>query len=416
MAGGNKHALIEVPDFSGGMTSYLRLGAAAPLGSLPGDDLAARITSFEDDTRKREPGAPSEGERQAETAKLHTKGGWRDHSDGNRISTTRGDKIEVIGGNYRMLILGRGEHDSGWDVSGGHVGEVGETFAGGSTIEWVEEYGGTWKVVETTVKGQVDTTYHGNVIDRYYGKKKESTTGQEVLPTLSVKDDSVDDSKPDNINTVTTLNPVIVDRTWAESISSYTGSAALPVPSMKDVTWAKTVESETHATAMTDKTFADSTDSTTAVTGAITTVTSARSMKDTTTVEENVESESTAKKFISTTHGDSDDTTYGDTKSYSKGDSFTEVVGMETTINYGLVNELVLGAMIDSTIGATASLTVGASVDVNVSASADFSLSAKFSCTAGPSLEVGPEKVTLSVDKTHVGLSDKSIALMKLFV
>jgi hypothetical protein len=47
--------------------------------------------------------------RAAESAVLHTKGGWRDHSDGNRITTTRGDKVEVIRGNYKMVILGRQE-------------------------------------------------------------------------------------------------------------------------------------------------------------------------------------------------------------------------------------------------------------------------------------------------------------------
>ncbi|MFO0550169.1 MAG: hypothetical protein U0271_17375 [Polyangiaceae bacterium] len=45
--------------------------------------------------------------RQAETLRLLTKGGWWDHSDGNRITTTSGDKIEVIQGNYKMVVLGR---------------------------------------------------------------------------------------------------------------------------------------------------------------------------------------------------------------------------------------------------------------------------------------------------------------------
>ncbi len=42
-------------------------------------------------------------------AVLHGKGGWRDHTDGNRITTTRGDKVEVIRGNYKMVMLGRQE-------------------------------------------------------------------------------------------------------------------------------------------------------------------------------------------------------------------------------------------------------------------------------------------------------------------
>jgi hypothetical protein len=45
--------------------------------------------------------------RQAETLNLLTKGGWWDHSDGNRVSTTLGDKVEVIQGNYKLVVLGR---------------------------------------------------------------------------------------------------------------------------------------------------------------------------------------------------------------------------------------------------------------------------------------------------------------------
>jgi Abnormal spindle-like microcephaly-assoc'd, ASPM-SPD-2-Hydin len=45
--------------------------------------------------------------RQAETLKLLTKGGWWDHSDGNHISTTMGDKVEVVQGNYKLVVLGR---------------------------------------------------------------------------------------------------------------------------------------------------------------------------------------------------------------------------------------------------------------------------------------------------------------------
>ena len=45
--------------------------------------------------------------RQKETLALLTKGGWWDHTDGNRVTTTTGDKVEVIQGNYKMVVLGR---------------------------------------------------------------------------------------------------------------------------------------------------------------------------------------------------------------------------------------------------------------------------------------------------------------------
>src|SRR6185503_16823185 len=156
-----KYLLMEVPNFNCAesdehkMGTYLRLGAVKDLSiagsptapKSSGEDLASLVTSFIDDTRKRDgcPDFVSEAERQAETARLHTKGGWRDHSDGNRITTTRGDKVEVIKGNYRMLVLGRQEDTAGWDVSGGHVQDATELWTAATTIEWVQNYNGTWK-------------------------------------------------------------------------------------------------------------------------------------------------------------------------------------------------------------------------------------------------------------------------------
>ncbi len=63
--------------------------------------------------------------RALESSQLHTKGGWRDHTDGNRITTTRGDKIEVIRGNYKLIVLGRQDQTkpkyAGMDISGGQA-------------------------------------------------------------------------------------------------------------------------------------------------------------------------------------------------------------------------------------------------------------------------------------------------------
>jgi hypothetical protein len=49
--------------------------------------------------------------------------GWRDHCHGNRITTTQGDKIEVITGNYKLVVLGGsdGSKSTGLDMSGGHT-------------------------------------------------------------------------------------------------------------------------------------------------------------------------------------------------------------------------------------------------------------------------------------------------------
>jgi hypothetical protein len=418
MAGEGKYALLEVPDFGGGMSSYLRLGAAAPLGTSAGDDLAARIQSFTDDERKRD-GCPDfvpVGERKAETARLHTKGGWRDHADGNRISTTRGDKIEVIGGNYRMLILGRGEHESGWDISGGHVTEVSETFAGGTTIEWVEEYGGTWKVVETTVKGEVHSTYHGDVVDCYYGKRKVSVTGTESPGApLSYEDDSLDDTKKKEVKSIPKENPEIVEKTWAKRISSYTGSAALRVPVIHEEIWADIMKSTTNALSKTDTTTVEGESRSTTTATTITSVTEAGATKDVTTVEGTIESTTRAAKIVSTTHADSRDETYGDTTTYQQGNTDTTVEGIESTVNLGMVNEVVLGMMNEVTVGAEVAVTVGASVNVTVGVSTDISLAASVEIDCVSRIEISPSEVTVKLDETHVALSRKIVSGFNLY-
>ncbi|WP_437783486.1 hypothetical protein [Sorangium sp. So ce1097] len=413
-----KFALLEVPDLNGGQPSYLRLGAAAPLGESAGDDLAERIQTFTDDDRKRDgsPGFVSVGERKAETAKLHTKGGWRDHTDGNRISTTKGDKVEVIGGNYRLLILGRGEHQAGWDVSGGHITEVSETFGGGTTIEWVQNYGGTWKVVETTIKGEVHTLYHGDVYDYYFGKIKESQVGTDTFPTLEITDDYIDDKNPPSPQSIPTENPTIVDRTWAKSISSYTGSEKLPVPSITDETWAEVMVTKTNATSMTDETTVKGESKSTMKAASITSSTKVDGTMEDTTEADIIKSKTTATKIISETRADTKDEMYGDADSYTKGDSKTVVDGIETTINLGMVNEVVLGAMIETTLGAEVTFTGGGSVDVTVGAKVDLSMTASIDVSVGPKLEISPAGVELHMSKTEIALANKIISAFNLFV
>ena len=70
--------------------------------------------------------------------------GWRDHSDGNRITTTRGDKIEVVYGNYKLIVLGRQPDPGqgmGWEASGNNVQDfAGATMPGASvTVTWINK-------------------------------------------------------------------------------------------------------------------------------------------------------------------------------------------------------------------------------------------------------------------------------------
>ena len=242
MSGGQKHALLYVPDYEangGGQKSpltYLALGAYdathAHLSTARarGDDLlteagyAVGSPFFQDDARasqaaggtlpdvqmhanggttllhtgltyQRNDGDPSPtaaaSTRQGLTDELLTRGGWRDHTDGNRIVTVRGDKVDVVYGNYKRVVFGRvgpvaGAIDktSSWEVSGGHIFEKTSTGVNSLTsIEWVQETDETggdgtyWKVVETTEKGDLFVRYSGRVEEYFNGPSQTSKTG-----------------------------------------------------------------------------------------------------------------------------------------------------------------------------------------------------------------------------------------------
>ena len=200
-----KHLLLAVPDYgdtsfvnakgvnvSGtDLSSYLRLGsfnykseseaAKTLLGMIPQlnvatdpsrdeeyfpdatlafvSDLKAKVNPkgviFADDIRKRPQDVglstgddPDHGltetARRLESQVLYSRGGWRDHSDGNRISTTWGDKVEVVRGNYKMFVLGRQnnpEQAMGWEASGGHIQDAAPgTMPGASYwLEWIDD-------------------------------------------------------------------------------------------------------------------------------------------------------------------------------------------------------------------------------------------------------------------------------------
>ncbi len=392
---GGKYILIEAPNFNNAaqeataMSSYLRLGAvkdpaiaanpSAPKAS--GEDLAALVTTFIDDDRVRD-GCPQfipVADRKAETAKLHTKGGWRDHSDGNRITTTRGDKVEVIQGNYRMLIRGRQDHDSGFESSGGHVSESGITFAGSSEIRWVDNYDGTWRVVEETVKGDVFTTYQGDTHDVYYGNLKDSVTGTES-PALGKE------------------NPVITDRTWAKSITSYTGSAALPVPLLADETWADLIESKTTATTMRDTTEC----------GAMESSTRATSMTSSTTVTSMVDTTTAASMTSTTLCPAIVDTTIGNTVS--------TIVGSETEIVSGTVTELTIGSEMSITMGTVIDITIALMLDICIAGKIEVNIGAGISVDLAATYEITPKKIQAAAMRISTGASHTQVGATHSFV
>jgi hypothetical protein len=289
-----KYLLLDVPNFNEAtvpgeqMRSYLRLGAVDPrvAGNVDrsdwGEDLAVKAKKatrldkekgsngdaqrsaaytdqeivFEDDVRDRDPsdGSWPVSKRLEESERIHTKGGWRDHSDGNRITTTRGDKVEVIRGNYKLVVVGRQSKDledsdptmdgiaSGFDFSGGEVRGMGMNMGEFETtsVQWVEDDGGRYRFVEKNQKGDTYSIYWGDVHEEFFGEWKVDVTGSETPETYP-------HVVPD-VSAPSKVNPKIVSRTWAESIEEYTGSSIKRIPSIKGETWAENTEELTDLT------------------------------------------------------------------------------------------------------------------------------------------------------------------------
>lgn len=196
------------------------------------------LVGFADDTRSRKSADKAKSVRQAETKNLLTKGGWWDHADGNRVTTTTGDKIEVIQGNYKMVVLGR-QPSSGYDLGNVFITDV----SGGlfqeqnacptpciKTVEYTES-GGVWTLFQDNGKGKVVTRFEGEQLDYFVGTKKEAYVGQNYDGTVSATSDL----------------PEVVSKTWAKKIETYTGADDKPVPAIHSYTFAKEIQNYTFA-------------------------------------------------------------------------------------------------------------------------------------------------------------------------
>ncbi len=372
-----KYLLIEVPNFNNAeneadaMFSYLRLGtvpdpAIAGAYDAPkatGEDLAAHATFFLDDERVRDgsPGFVTPEERQAETARLHTKGGWRDHSDGNRVTTTRGDKVEVIRGNYKLIVLGRQDDPVGavgWDASGSHLEGVGLL----SCIEWVKDpFNGTWRVTESSEKGDTYTTQHGNSVSINYGEIQDSTTGSEdeTRPVTTEQGETVWIHAP---------NPVITNRTWARRIESYTGSSDLRVPTIFDDTWADNISSVTHAKSISNDTY----------------------------VDREMSSKTIAPNMT--------DTTISNLQSITIGTVTDLTIGNMLSATVGGVQDITLGALVEVTLGFIAEMTMGGTLTVNLGHTVDLDLSSKTDLSAAKQEVSGAMTRTSAAESVTTGV------------
>jgi hypothetical protein len=346
---------------------------------------------------------------------------WRDHTDGNRVTTTRGDKIEVIEGSYQLFIHSRSpqveppKRLAGWKEEDGNLLQSGVTFLGSANIE-KRKRGRGRKIDEKTVRGEMHTLYHGDVFEESYGSVIQRVIGAEVPTVIQ--------GLPPAAGTVLKENPEIVDRTWARRIESYTGSQGARVPSIRNVVWAGSITSETHGIPGPKAGGQALLKATADVEQASSSSTTARSMTDKTevagaitdtTVADTITEKTTAKKITSETHADTDDEKQGDGYSYTRGDSLVSVEGAETTLNLPVVDEIVAGAMNEITLGVETSMLVGGSLDVSLAAEVELSLTAALLCRAGIKVELTPVEIRISLDKTRLELSRRSVAAVHLF-
>jgi len=195
-------------------------------------------------------------DRMEQSKALLTRGGWWDHTDGNRVSTTYGDKVEVIRGNYKMVVMSRQDDPGGaggWDLSGGHVQDLGPASMPGASVRVEFRAGlygqrGTWHLENTTNNFCQTSDYAGDFYEHWYGNYKYSTVGSEDPVewhgTLE---------KPFN-------NPEILEKTWASKIESYTGSSSWRIPSITEETYAKRTSSTTDVSeSISESTYCDGT-------------------------------------------------------------------------------------------------------------------------------------------------------------
>lgn len=347
--GVGKYLLIDVPDYNHGassgdvdvngipkptnkMRTFLRMGSSPadwaqdpgadlvklayqvgptgkePLAEKPATGFLSTVGSeefpdvyplFIDDQRERgvgnenPAGANGHGmtpaDRVKESENFLTRGGWRDHTEGNRISTTRGDKVEVVHGNYKLIVMGRQmdpDQGSGWEATGNHIQDFASgTMPGASvTLTWIPEAynDGVWLLQNSTENvyqysrnaGNFKTENWGDLLETYTGSEnpirvgvgeQDGTQGhphEHVIPPSRMPATAMPTTSSEGLPRG---NPRIIEKTWAISIENSTGSAAWRIPQIEESTWAvsmnevtdiETIVSRTRAGSMVDTTIA----------------------------------------------------------------------------------------------------------------------------------------------------------------
>lgn len=160
-----KYALLEVPAFAkdpehgAPMTSFVRLGVPNRHHELDGgSDLLSTAKSG---------GWASD--------LVDTRGGLRDHSDGDRISTTRGHKIDVISGNYKKVLAS--DKASGGSVREDHAHENGVLALNTKKANVIER---------NVTHGERYESFTGPKLERNTGVSKGSVINDKILKQVQL--------------------------------------------------------------------------------------------------------------------------------------------------------------------------------------------------------------------------------------
>lgn len=390
--------------------------------------VTASLSPFVDDTRDQGASNNANGltvaQRVSESALLFTKGGWRDHTDGNRVTTTYGDKIEVIRGNYKLIVLGRQDAAGGghaWESSGGCLQDNDAPPGQITEYKYVETQNGTWRTIETTSKGDVETIYDGKVVDRFVAGSISTIVGREDRATSTgpidanalaqLKAEYALDQTTDNyVDGGLTLdayltqrgynkgtgatsqdyfhqesggsNPVVFEQTWASRIESYVGSSAAWVPDIIEATYATNITENVTATTLTTTLQATTLTETRAATDTLSENHHAGTFNETWKVDGTVTSNFTAGGDVN------------ETMTVTGAGIFTETLttnasifsiqrtpatawnlgfaGISADVNFGMKWEASLGAHFETNLGPGVALQIGPSLEIAAGFTAEF--------------------------------------------
>ncbi|HEY1694705.1 MAG TPA: IPT/TIG domain-containing protein [Polyangiaceae bacterium] len=409
-------------------------GGSTALQAAQSAVVTASLSPFVDDTRDQGASNNANGltvaQRVSESALLFTKGGWRDHTDGNRVTTTFGDKIEVIRGNYKLIVLGRQDAAGGghtWESSGGCLQDNDAPPGQITEYKYVETQDGTWRTIETTSKGDVETIYDGKVVDRFVAGSISTIVGREDKATSTgpigtnalaqLKAEFALDQQTDTyVDAALTFdayltqrgynkgtgtqsqdyfheesggsNPVVFEQTWASRMESYVGSSAAWVPDIIDATYATNITETVNATTLTTTLNAATLTETRAASGTLSENHSAATFTENWDVSGSMTSNTTTGGSINET---------------------TTVAGTVTdTLN---ATDSIFA--IEKTPATAWTLTFATvSCDVNIGVKWEASIGAHFETNVGPgiALQVGPNleiatAITLSVHAVEVAFT-----------